>query len=52
MQRLQVISLVMRNETVWEIQQGQIHGNTVADNWSGVVVQKPLGIQKCDQLSD
>ena len=29
-------------------QQGRIHGNPVADNWAGAVMQKPLGIQKSD----
>ena len=28
--------------------QGQIHGNPVADGWAGVVMQKPLAIQKYD----
>ena len=28
--------------------QGWIHGNPVADSWSGAVMRKPLGIQKCD----
>ena len=28
--------------------QGRIHGKTVADGWAGAVMQKPLGIQKCD----
>ena len=29
------------------IEQGRIHGNSVADGWAGAVVRKPLGIQKC-----
>ena len=28
-------------------QQGQIHGNPVADSWAGALMQNPLGIQKC-----
>ena len=32
--------------------QGRIHGNPVADDWAGAVMQKSLGIQKCDQLTD
>ena len=28
--------------------QGRIHENPVADGWAGAVMQKPLGIQKCD----
>ena len=32
--------------------QGRIHGNPVADGWAGVVMQKPLGIQKCDGRTD
>ena len=28
-------------------QQGQIHGNPVADGWAGAVMQKSLAIQKC-----
>ena len=31
-----------------ERKQGRIHGNTVADGWAGAVMQKLLGIQKCD----
>ena len=34
------------------MKQGRIHGNTVADGWAGAVVQKPLGIQKCDGPTD
>ena len=33
-------------------QQGRIHGNPVADGWAGGVMQKPLGIQKCDGRTD
>ena len=37
-------------------QQGQIHGNPVADGWAEAVEQKPLAIQKCygptDQRTD
>ena len=33
-------------------QQGRIHGNPVADGWAGAVMQKPLGIQKCDGRTD
>ena len=29
-------------------EQGRIHGNPVADGWAGAVMQKSLGIQKCD----
>ena len=32
--------------------QGGIHGNPVADGWAGAVMQKMLGIQKCDGSSD
>ena len=32
--------------------QGWIHGNPVADGWAGAVMQKPLGIQKCDGRTD
>ena len=32
--------------------QGRIHGNPVADGWAGAVMQKPLGIQKCDGQTD
>ena len=32
--------------------QGRIHGNPVADGWAGAIMQKPPGIQKCDQLID
>ena len=32
--------------------QGRIHGNPVADGWAGAVMQKPLGIQKCDGRTD
>ena len=28
------------------------HGNPVADGWAGAVMQKPLGIQKCDGQTD
>ena len=28
--------------------QGRIQGNPVTDGWAGAVMQKPLGIQKCD----
>ena len=34
------------------IKQGRIHGNPVADGWAGAVMQKPLGIQKCDGRTD
>ena len=33
----------------YHINQGQIHGNPVADSWAGAVMQKPHGIQKCDR---
>ena len=33
-------------------EQGRIHGNPVADDWAGAVMQKPLGIQKCDGRTD
>ena len=29
--------------------QGRIHGSPVADGWAGAVMQKLLGIQKCDR---
>ena len=32
--------------------QGWIHGNPVADGRAGAVMQKPLGIQKCDGPTD
>ena len=32
--------------------QDRIHGNTVADGWAGAVMQKLLGIQKCDGWTD
>ena len=35
--------------------QSRIHGNPVANDWAGAVVQKPLGIQKSygtDQWTD
>ena len=32
--------------------QGWIHGNPVTDSWAGAVMQKPLGIQKCDSWTD
>ena len=32
--------------------QGRIHGNPVADGLAGAVMQKPLGIQKCDGPTD
>ena len=31
---------------------GWIHGKTVADGWTGAVMQKPLAIQKCDWRTD
>ena len=34
------------------IKQGQIHSNSIADIWAGAVMQKTLGIQKCDGLTD
>ena len=34
------------------LKQGRIHGNPVADGWAGAVMQKPLGIQKCDLPTD
>ena len=33
-------------------EQGRIHGNPVADGRAGVVMRKPLGIQKCDGPTD
>ena len=35
-----------------EKEQGRIHSNPVADGWAGAVMQKPLGIQKCDGPTD
>ena len=32
--------------------QGRIHGNPVGDGWAGAVMQKQLGIQKCDGWTD
>ena len=32
--------------------QGRMHGNPVADAWTGAVMRKPLGIQKCDLPTD
>ena len=32
--------------------QGRIHGTSVAEGWAGAVMQKPLGIQKCDLPTD
>ena len=29
-----------------------MHGNPVADGWAGAVMQKTLGIQKCDRHTD
>ena len=29
--------------------QGRIHGNPVTDGWAGAVMQKSLGIKKCDR---
>ena len=37
---------------LWREKQGRIHGNPVADSWAGAVMQKPLGIQKCDGRTD
>ena len=34
------------------MKQGRIHGNPVADGWARAVMQKPLGIQKCDGRTD
>ena len=33
-------------------EQGRIHGNTVADDLAGAVMQKPIEIQKCDGPTD
>ena len=33
-------------------EKGRIHSNPVADGWAGAAMQKPLGIQKCDLLTD
>ena len=33
-------------------EQGRIHGGTVANGWAGVVMQKPLAIQKCYGRTD
>ena len=38
-------------KVIWsrqEKKQGRIHGNPVADGWAGAVMQKTIGIQKCD----
>ena len=32
--------------------QGRIHRNPVADGWAGAVLQKLVGIQKCDGQTD
>ena len=34
------------------MKQGRIHNNPVADGWARAVMQKPLGIQKCDGRTD
>ena len=35
-------------ESSYQIKQGRIHANPVADGWAGAVEQNPLTIQKCD----
>ena len=44
------------SEALFEIRiykkQGRIHGNAVADDWAGAVMQKPLVIQKCYGRTD
>ena len=30
----------------------RLHDNSVVDGWAGAVMQKPLGIQKCDGRTD
>ena len=30
----------------------RVHDNSVVDGWAGAVMQKPLGIQKCDGRTD
>ena len=40
------------NESITDNEQGRIHGNPVADGWAGAIMQKPLGIQKCDGRTD
>ena len=37
---------------VIQCKQGRIHSNPVADGWAGAVMQKPLGIKKCDRPTD
>ena len=44
--------LITRTVLLKESQQGRIHGNPVVDGWAGAVMQKPLGIQKCDGPTD
>ena len=34
------------------LSQHETRPNTVADGWTGAVMQKPLGIQKCDGRTD
>ena len=41
----------LRHDELQE-KQGRIHGNPVADGWTGAVVRKPLGTQKCDGPTD
>ena len=36
------------NQKLEKKKQDLIHGNPVADGWAGAVMQKRLGIQKCD----
>ena len=47
---------IIRFQILWKIgrlcKQGRIHGNPVADGWAGAVMQKLLGIQKCDGSTD
>ena len=31
---------------LFQLKQGRIHGNPVADGWAGAVMRKPLAIQK------
>ena len=34
------------------VQKCRLHGNIVVDGWAEAIMQKPLGIKKCDLLID
>ena len=48
----QKINLQFKNFMSIIYEQGRIHGRTFADDWAGVVMLKPLTIQKCDGPTD